>query len=368
MSENNRKERLLAESISVRRKPVNLTGADWAYFAHESTKRIPASFVQTERDVFTGTCDEGIIFRNLRPLQISFPSSSFRKSFPGKSTLAKTKFAAKFLWKCAARSLFPAPTLKEAVWITDTWSGSFFHWMMDALPRLLAYQITHKRITLLLPQNLSQMSHVLESLEAFEIEEIHFTGSLTFCETLHIPTHTAPSGNYNEALILHLSDFLSNHFTSTVTSKNSPELLYISRSKAKRRKIANENECTALLKQLGFEIVCLEDLTLRQQANLCRNAKVLVANHGAGLTNMLFMRARTKVVELRKEGDNSNNCFYALASALGIDYFYLICGAPKPSENPHTSDIIVDCKKLEKVLTQAIGDPIHQARSLNNTQ
>ena len=351
------KEQLFPGKISNRKTPINLREEDWAYFEHESQKQIPATFLQKEKKVFAGTCDEGVLFKNLQPLNISFPSSSFTKNFPSKSAILKAKFFLKFVWKCCFRSFGSAKHLKHAIWITDTWSGSYFHWMMDALPRLLAYQLNHhNEATLLLPENLSQMSYVVESLKAFNINDVHFTGRLTLCQDLHIPTHTAPSGNYNDELILILRDVMNSHFSVNSNLKDDDSsLIYVSRSLAKRRKISNEQQCSTLLKRYGFKTVRFEGMTLEQQVRTCRSAKVMIANHGAGLTNMLFMKPGSKVIELRKKGDQSNNCFYTLASALGLDYFYLICEAPDESENPHTSDITADCQRLEEVVTQALG-------------
>ena len=74
--------------------------------------------------------------------------------------------------------------------------------------------------------------------------------------------------------------------------------LYISRRKAAQRRLANEPELEAALKSLGFESVCLEDLSLKEQILACARARVVVASHGAGLTNLAFARRLGLVVEL----------------------------------------------------------------------
>ena len=60
-------------------------------------------------------------------------------------------------------------------------------------------------------------------------------------------------------------------------------------------------------------------------------ARYVVSNHGAGLTNMLFMKDGARVLELRHVSDYVNNCYFILASALQFDYLYQLC-EPKPDQ------------------------------------
>ena len=90
------------------------------------------------------------------------------------------------------------------------------------------------------------------------------------------------------------------------------------------------------------------------QMRISQDAQYLISNHGAGLTNMLFMRPGSKVLELRKKGDARNNCYFALASALDLKYFYQLCNSKRPNENAHTADLIVDCRTLKATVEQML--------------
>jgi capsular polysaccharide biosynthesis protein len=96
--------------------------------------------------------------------------------------------------------------------------------------------------------------------------------------------------------------------------------VYISRAQASRRRLINENEIWPLLKKSGFERVYMEDLSFESQIQIMRETAVLVAPHGAGLTNMIFCSEGTHVVEIADLGFPNPN-FYALASALGHPYW-----------------------------------------------
>ena len=64
--------------------------------------------------------------------------------------------------------------------------------------------------------------------------------------------------------------------------------VYVSRNNAGRRRLRNEAELLPVLRQHGFLIVEPEVLTLYQQIGLFRNARIVVGDHGAALTNVAF--------------------------------------------------------------------------------
>ncbi len=71
--------------------------------------------------------------------------------------------------------------------------------------------------------------------------------------------------------------------------------IYIAR---KTRVLKNEADIRRLVSQRGFEIVALEELSVKQQASLFQSADTVVGMHGAGLTNLVFCRKDTRVIEL----------------------------------------------------------------------
>jgi capsular polysaccharide biosynthesis protein len=103
----------------------------------------------------------------------------------------------------------------------------------------------------------------------------------------------------------------------------------------------------------------MEDLSFIRQIKLMQGTKVLLGAHGAGLTNMLFMPAGSVVVEIRKEGDCHNNCFYSLASALGHRYYYAIAKSSSSKVDRYeyfAEDFFVDVAHLSTVLRKVAKD------------
>ncbi len=166
-----------------------------------------------------------------------------------------------------------------------------------------------------------------------------------------MPTHTAPSGHYNEPLVRELRDFILD--ACGAPAKHSGARLYVSRGRAPKRKLTNEPEVARVAEEFGFRVVYFEEHTFEEQVRLTASAEHLVSNHGAGLTNILFMRAGGGVLELRREGERERNWFYNLASAAGLRYHYQLC-APADGD-VHSGDLTADLGRLRDNLRLMLG-------------
>lgn len=103
-----------------------------------------------------------------------------------------------------------------------------------------------------------------------------------------------------------------------------------------------------MLEKAGFERVLMEELAFDAQVRLMSETAVLLAPHGAGLTNMMFCPAGSQVVEIADLSYPNPN-FYALASAMGLGY-WLIRGAGIGSGHPLDQDLVVDPASVAAVL------------------
>ena len=331
-------ETLYQDSISIRKLPINLDRADFPLFEHELKKEIPATNLLRLENVNVNP--EGIIFRGNKIFLESFASPKYLYAW------LKPKAKLKFLIKNRLfRNIEKIDS--EVFWFTDNWSNLYFHWITDALPRLFAIREKIVNATLLLPGTYQKKEYITSSLSPFVCQEVKFLNHIIPCKILQIPTRTAPTGNYNETLIRDLRSFYSDFYYRT-HSESIGDKVYISRGKAQKRKIKNEEECLAVLKEYGFKVFYFEDCSFEQQVKIALNARYLISNHGAGLTNMLFMKSGSSVFELRRKADKSNNCYLSLSSALNLRYFYQICDSEDPEEEAHTANLIVNSQLLRK--------------------
>ncbi|MDJ0707109.1 MAG: glycosyltransferase family 61 protein [Leptolyngbyaceae cyanobacterium MO_188.B28] len=120
--------------------------------------------------------------------------------------------------------------------------------------------------------------------------------------------------------------------------------IFISRKNAGRRRIVNEDELIEKLSRLDFVAYTLEDMSVADQARLFSQAEIIVAPHGAGLTNMIFSE-KAAIIELF--GSGMPLFYFSLAKGLGFQYDFLKC-------QPQGEDMRVNYDELSKLINRFI--------------
>ena len=124
------------------------------------------------------------------------------------------------------------------------------------------------------------------------------------------------------------------------------ERIFISRRKARYRRILNEQELLPILAEYGFSVICLEDCSVDEQISVFKFAKIVVSPHGAGLANLLYCDAGTKILEIFS-GLNKDE-FFNLSASLGLEYSYLSgIEGDKKFCNAY-ADIVIDQKVFKQ--------------------
>ena len=239
----------------------------------------------------------------------------------------------------------PVREVDHVVWVTDDWSKGYFHWLADVLPRLVIAADHLSNSTILLPARFADSALVKDSFRALGVIDLEFIkeNETVIAKQLYLPSHTVESGDFDEAVINEVRRVM----TVGVPQEHRPEKrIYISRTQAKRRKIVNDNEVSAILADFGFETIFAENVSFAEQARLFSSVGYLISLHGAGLSNMLFMPAGSRVMELRKNDHRVSNCFFNMASALGHEFYYQLCPATDASQAPYSADLVVDTHLL----------------------
>ena len=330
---------IYAETVARRKLPVNFNHDHLPLFKGELERVIPESRLLKFNEVLASP--EGLLFKGTKILPESFAFPYHLDEWPTRSVF---KFLAKNYVLRRRRKIE-----REVLWITDYWSTGHFHWLTDVLTRLFVVRERLSDPLLVLPGKFETLDVVTASLAAFGVVNVDFIKPEEFveCRNLVMPSHTAPSGHFKDEAIRGVREILLSAYGD---SGDSQERIYISRKRAEKRRIVNEDDVTSVVRRFGFETIFAEDLSFAEQVRICSRARYIVSNHGAGLTNILFMQDGGSVLELRHEADCINNCYFTLSSALDFNYFYQTCAPQDPAADPHTAHLVVDVDRLEQNL------------------
>jgi len=329
---------LVEQTLINRLPPVNFDEKDVNLFSHEFVKNNPSIYLNKLRNIHVSTY--GVM---------SLGFESLPKPLYSKQSLFKKKLDSPLL--CLKSIVCESEELKEDVmWVVDCWSHNYFHWITDVLPRLEMIQNATSCKTLLLPKHLLRYDFVKASLRLFDIQKLIEISSdqLFKCRNLLVIDTEMVTGNYNKTSIKNVRKLCAAAYSSFCIKEELNERVYISRQKASKRKIINENELISTLSAYDFRLVYMEDYSFEEQLKLIMPAKYLISNHGAGMTNMMFMQPVGSVLELRREGDTHNNCYFSMSSVLSLKYYYQLCRSGSSTRSDNSGNIIVDVALFEK--------------------
>jgi hypothetical protein len=217
--------------------------------------------------------------------------------------------------------------------VLNTSSNVFYHWLAESLPRLFLIKNLVKNAKLLLPSYYEEydkkngwLPFHKETLQPFEgLEVIEFDGGKSLkVKNLLLPAHVAPYNYHNDTVMQSMREFYHNYFIHQNNNKLSYNLgdkIFINRTKAKHRKLVNNEEVTQLLAQYGFVSVDFEDLTFTQKIQMMYHAKYVVGFFGSGQTMCMFMQAGSFFLDLRPSL-NTHTAVFSLCCANQVNYLY----------------------------------------------
>lgn len=285
---------------------------------------------------------DGTAFYALRPV-----AESMVRNNDGWIRLHNWKGLLRISWQYK-RVLLPAE--QTYISVHNSYRG-YYHWLLEGLPKLLEAKRNTAVFKLLLPASYTEQFYTdtLQLLGVADIERLQ-PNTMYKVPKLLLPYLEESMGFYSAERLTDLKATLL-EATQEQQVPDSPKRLYISRRKALRRKVLNEEAVEQLVREFGFEIICFEDYSFAQQVVLCSNADAMVSIHGAGLSNILFLPTQAFVVEFRKFDDGENCFFSQLASTLHHRYHLLYCSAANEDQSVQDADLHVDLVELRGVLS-----------------
>lgn len=294
----------------------------------------------------------GAVLKGLRVFLPSLPQPWMEPEFTGL-----------FLLRQLRSRPVPAQAAGPAGLVFDSWSGNYFHWMAEALPRLALLRKVSPDCVVLLPGP-KPPTYITETVRALGFGRTHvlMPGELAPVTELVLPVRPGRHGYLVPGLVRDVREAIIGYYAELLrAARPASRRVYVSRSRQQWRFLTNETEALALLACYGFETVYFEDLSFAEQVRTMYETDVLVGIHGANMTNLLFMTAGSHVLEMMSP-TYVNPSYLSMAQSVDIHYWLVpsLLGSPLNVEHNY-ADITADLAELEHVLRQACAGSRTQA-------
>ena len=199
--------------------------------------------------------------------------------------------------------------------VTQEGSHNYYHWITEILPKIIMLEELNIEYDWLYLPTLNTFMRETLTLLKIDFSKIIVANKDTYIEAdIVIAPSFVSKSCYSTPWVV---DSLRKKFLPHV-NKTEKKKVFISREKATYRKIINEDELFTILASKGFEKYHLEEMSFLEQVELFHNAEIIVAAHGAGLTNILFSEPGTKVYEIFQE--HEDDAFWYLSQLLNLNH------------------------------------------------
>ena len=261
---------------------------------------------------------------------------------------------------------------KSYLLIHSKWFNYAF-WINAFLPRLFQAinELGSQSLNLIAPESWKSIPFVMDTLDKINIE-IQWVpiDHQIFIKSLIMPETRKWTSSFNPDIIRYTRSELVKYVNINL-DKKFPQKIYLTRSKRGNRCASNEDELMDVLAQYGYQAVTFEGLTIWEQIQMMSNATHFISIHGAGLSNLMFMKPNSSVLEIINETYATLEYtfpFWKLANCVDLNYYMLLAqpeyksnlkllfGKNKLNNDENTylvnSNLVIDINQLlELVLT-----------------
>ena len=192
----------------------------------------------------------------------------------------------------------------RTVHLWQMWAENYGHWLVECMPRLhvaaRAGLLENAKVTV---QAIPAMERVYrDSLAVLGIGEariVWLNAREVVFEDLVYPTPITRQPVEKSPLVIEAALALRDRIGPP--AEPLPERIYVSRNRSGRRRLANEAEVIALLRERGYAVVHPETEPFARQVQIFAAARLVVGGMGAALSNLAFSPAGVRCLMLTNQ-------------------------------------------------------------------
>lgn len=234
----------------------------------------------------------------------------------------------------------------------NSYFQNYYHWLMEAMPRL--YLLKEKAVELKLILNEDSPSFIKQYVALFGFKEIIYVNEnfLAKVEKIVFTTFTSRGLAMYDPLMRDMVKWLFEK-NGIQENQHPTKNIFITRKNAKYRRLINEDEIIAYLSAKGFEIVTLENLTIKEQIQLFANAKNVIGTQGAGMANMIYSTNARMLITIIHE-EHPDDAYYNQTNINNTLCYYFQCKGIGTIDFKNNDDIVADFSKFKEVCEKNI--------------
>jgi capsular polysaccharide biosynthesis protein len=235
--------------------------------------------------------------------------------------------------------------IENPIILSDPYIENYFHFCLEIVPRLRFFA-GHRQSTIIIPTAATKKTYQTDLLMRVREGRPFLPIAGAFIARNPLLAH----GLFTEDGLRWLRD------ATRIRAAPGKRRVYIRRSAKGTRSttgggISEGPEFLSLIQEFGLEVVEFGDgdLSVEAQAAMLDGAGVILAAHGAALTNLAFLSPPVSVVEIV----GIRTCravFRHICEILGLRYHGLIA-----SHYDSEGNVVVDAARLREFLASAIG-------------
>jgi capsular polysaccharide biosynthesis protein len=242
--------------------------------------------------------------------------------------------------------------VQEAASITLEHNANYCHFLFEGLPRLRILERCGLGKEVPVYAN-AKKPFQRELLPLFGVPPERLIAAhehpLLQAERLWVPTYPGYQGKFTREAIDYLRATVLARLEAQSPLRPAGRKIYISRRDSTSRRILNEAEIETRLQALGFECLCLGGMPVLEQLRAFAEARVVVAAHGASLTNIAFSSAGSSMVEIFPE-DFYFECYQELAAKVGVTASWLRTASVRIGEGGLAQDLTITDQAYAHIL------------------
>jgi len=226
--------------------------------------------------------------------------------------------------------------------ILGPWSDTYWHQIIDFILRIVPIVNNYKKFYL--PKSVKKIISQNPYSKIFK-NKINFYDDKEFIQFYNAKYLTIVPHYKKNQIYLNCINELKNKIK--IKKNKLVKYSIISRNKTSRV-LLNEKQLFKKLKKYGFKLYNFDNMSQIEQISVMKNSKIVIGYHGSNLTNILFMKKNSNIIEISNKY-LQNPCYKILSNNIQNNYFNSITG--KSYKN---LDGICNIAEIEEIVKKII--------------